>query len=257
MLVEGKSRIVKPKAILAFRRKLIIRAILYLDICLLPLKIEWIFFFGLFCPFRATPMAYGSSQARGWIGVVATGLHQSQSNRSLTHWARPRIKLATSRFLVGFVYTEPLWELLNGFLKAGSDKWLYIPRKKTSKCFRVGRRKNCLILGPPPLFKKTNKQKNPDYPIPWSSIQNRKQEKKKKIPTKCPLLIWFHLNDIFFQARLEFASYILATTYCSLPSGDPHIAHLLFVCFHQESTISQFFKETDPCFVRALGICAV
>lgn len=113
------------------------------------------------------------------------------------------------------------------------------------------------FLVPPPLFKKTNKQKNPDYPIPWSSIQNRKQEKKKKIPTKCPLLIWFHLNDIFFQARLEFASYILATTYCSLPSGDPHIAHLLFVCFHQESTISQFFKETDPCFVRALGICAV
>ena len=28
----------------------------------------------------ATPMAYGGSQARGPIGAVATGLHQSHSN---------------------------------------------------------------------------------------------------------------------------------------------------------------------------------
>ena len=32
-----------------------------------------------FCPFRATP-AYGGSQARGLIGVIATGLCQSHSN---------------------------------------------------------------------------------------------------------------------------------------------------------------------------------
>jgi len=28
----------------------------------------------------AAPAAYGGSQARGWIGAVATGLHQSHSN---------------------------------------------------------------------------------------------------------------------------------------------------------------------------------
>ena len=32
----------------------------------------FLFFFGLF---RASPVAYGSSQARGSIGAVATGLH--------------------------------------------------------------------------------------------------------------------------------------------------------------------------------------
>ena len=38
------------------------------------------FFFGLFAFFRATPAAYGGSQARGPIGGVATGLCQSHSN---------------------------------------------------------------------------------------------------------------------------------------------------------------------------------
>ena len=33
-----------------------------------------------FCPFRATPMAYGGSQARGWIRTVAAGLGHSHSN---------------------------------------------------------------------------------------------------------------------------------------------------------------------------------
>ena len=41
------------------------------------------FFFGLF---RAALVAYGSSQARGLIGAVATGLSQSHSNtRSELH----------------------------------------------------------------------------------------------------------------------------------------------------------------------------
>ena len=38
------------------------------------------FFFCLFAFFRATPEAYGCSQARGLIGAVATGLHQSHGN---------------------------------------------------------------------------------------------------------------------------------------------------------------------------------
>ena len=33
-----------------------------------------------FCLFRATPIAYGGSQARGQIGAIADGPHHSHSN---------------------------------------------------------------------------------------------------------------------------------------------------------------------------------
>ena len=39
----------------------------------------------VFCLFRATPAAYGGSQARGLIGAVATGLHHSHSNARSSH----------------------------------------------------------------------------------------------------------------------------------------------------------------------------
>ena len=43
-------------------------------------------FFFLFAFSRAAPTAYGGSQARGLIGVVAASLHQSYSNtRSELH----------------------------------------------------------------------------------------------------------------------------------------------------------------------------
>ena len=38
------------------------------------------FFFWLFAIYWAAPTAYGGSQARGLIGAIATGLHQSHSN---------------------------------------------------------------------------------------------------------------------------------------------------------------------------------
>ena len=38
------------------------------------------FFFFFFCLFRAAPVAYGGSQARGRISVVATGLYHSHTN---------------------------------------------------------------------------------------------------------------------------------------------------------------------------------
>ena len=48
-----------------------------------------VFCFGLvfiFCPFRASPTAYGGSQARALIRAVAAGLRQSHSNvRSELH----------------------------------------------------------------------------------------------------------------------------------------------------------------------------
>ena len=74
----------------------------------------------LFLLFRATPTASGSSQARGPIGATASGLYHSHSNvrselswtyttacsntESLTHWARPGIKPATSWFLVKILF---------------------------------------------------------------------------------------------------------------------------------------------------------
>ena len=84
-------------------------------------------FWGLFSFFffRATPVAYGGSKARGQTGVTAAGLQHSsssiisatyttaQSNAgSLTHWLRPGNKPATSWFLAGFVFAAPQWELL-------------------------------------------------------------------------------------------------------------------------------------------------
>ena len=38
------------------------------------------YFYFMFCLFRATPVAYGGSQARGRIGAVAACLHHSHSN---------------------------------------------------------------------------------------------------------------------------------------------------------------------------------
>ena len=42
-----------------------------------------VFCFCLFAFFRATPVAYGASQARGLIRAVATVIHQSHSNALL------------------------------------------------------------------------------------------------------------------------------------------------------------------------------
>ena len=41
---------------------------------------QFTFSFFVFCPFRATPVAYGGSQARGLIEAVAAGLCHSHSN---------------------------------------------------------------------------------------------------------------------------------------------------------------------------------
>ena len=40
----------------------------------------FIFTFYFFCFFRAAPVAYGGSQAKGLIGAIATGLRHSHSN---------------------------------------------------------------------------------------------------------------------------------------------------------------------------------
>ena len=80
-----------------------------------------LFFFFLF---RAAPMAYGSSQARDLIEAEPGGLEKHRiwamsatytmthgNSRSLTHWVRPGIKPMSSWTLLGFITTEPWWEL--------------------------------------------------------------------------------------------------------------------------------------------------
>ena len=74
--------------------------------------------FGLF---SAKPMAYGSSQARGWIRAVAYSLQPQPcqvqatsvtyitahgNTRSLIHWVRPGIKPASSWILVVLVLSH-------------------------------------------------------------------------------------------------------------------------------------------------------
>ena len=80
------------------------------------ITITWIpFFFFL----RATPSAYGNSQARSQIWAAAAGLHWIHSNAiSLTHWMKLGIKPASSWILVVLVTAEPQWEhprILLGF----------------------------------------------------------------------------------------------------------------------------------------------
>ena len=69
------------------------------------LNYEFNFFF-FFLLFRAAPPAYGDSQARGPIGVLAAG-HSHSHTGSLTHWERPGIKPKISWFLVRFISDAP------------------------------------------------------------------------------------------------------------------------------------------------------
>ena len=78
--------------------------------------------------FRAMPMAYGNSQARGQIGAAVAGLHHSHSNSESKPHLQPTPQLMTtldplssdqgqgsnptsSWILVGFVSTAPQWQL--------------------------------------------------------------------------------------------------------------------------------------------------
>ena len=87
----------------------------------------FIYLFFVFCPFRATPMAYGGSQARGsnrsyscqptpqqhQIRALSATYTTAHSNaRSATHEARPGIEPTTSWFPGGFISAVPLQELL-------------------------------------------------------------------------------------------------------------------------------------------------
>ena len=90
--------------------------------------------FYLFIYFRATPVAYVSSQVRGRVGAVAASLNHSHSNTesnmhlqptpqlmainagSLTYRARSVIEPAYSSMLVRFISSEPQQDLLHVIL---------------------------------------------------------------------------------------------------------------------------------------------
>ena len=54
------------------------------------------FFIFIFWLFRAAPMAYGSSQAMGWVGAAAAGLCHSHSNSRSKPHLRPTLQLTAT-----------------------------------------------------------------------------------------------------------------------------------------------------------------
>ena len=60
---------------------------------------DFFFFFWSFCLFKAAPTAYGSSQARGLIGAVASSLHHSYSNRGSKLHLGPTLQLTAAQDL--------------------------------------------------------------------------------------------------------------------------------------------------------------
>ena len=65
----------------------------FLSIFILCGHFIYFYFVFIYLLFRASSMAYGSSQARGWIGAAATGLHHSHSNAGSELHLRPTPQL--------------------------------------------------------------------------------------------------------------------------------------------------------------------
>ena len=60
-------------------------------------SVNFFLFFCLFSFFRASPTAYGVSQARGLIGAVAAGLHYRHSNSRSKLYLQPTPQLMATR----------------------------------------------------------------------------------------------------------------------------------------------------------------
>ena len=128
--------IILPKYILLSFMSFLIDPLLLITLCQIKCWLHRDITFLLFSLlFRAAPRAYGSSQARGQIGIRAASLYHSHSNvgsepccslhhssgnaRYLTYWVRPGIKSASSWILVRFVSAvvqQELWDIIFFYL---------------------------------------------------------------------------------------------------------------------------------------------
>ena len=114
-------------------------------------------FFLCFSLYTVTPVTYGSPQARGRIGSIATRLHHSHSHwqhqiratsaiyttahgstRSLTHWMRPGIKPASS---------QTLCQVLNLLSHSRSSKVLHFQHCCCAHWQQSGGRKEWCMKG--------------------------------------------------------------------------------------------------------------
>ena len=69
-------------------------------------------------------MGYVSSQAKGWIRAGSIGIHHSHSNnRTLSHWVKLGIKLASSWILVGFLTKWTTTETPYHMVRYRGKKW--------------------------------------------------------------------------------------------------------------------------------------
>ena len=66
-----------------------------------PANLSFMLFLSFFF-FKGHTTAYGSSQARGWMGIVAAGLHHSHSNNT-----RFKLCLQTTPQLMTMLYPQP------------------------------------------------------------------------------------------------------------------------------------------------------
>ena len=97
------------------------------------MQMNIILFIYLFLVFRATPVTYGSSLARGQVGAIPAGLHHSHTNEGSKPHVRPTPQLTAMPDtqpteqgqgsnlrphvyqLLRFVTAEPQWELPNEY----------------------------------------------------------------------------------------------------------------------------------------------
>lgn len=127
------------------------------------------------------------------------------------------IQLAETR-LIGSVFLETIycinWQCTLAYFWTQLSTWIGTMVRKIDHLFRTEGRMPCKVS---PL--------GSDSPQ-WYFLHRQ--------DWNLPLLLWWRAG--------------------SSDQWRSHCPHPPFVCFQQEFAISQFFRETAPCFVRGLGV---
>ena len=108
------------------------------------------FFIFIFLPFRATLLAYGSSQVKGWIGATATSLHHSYTGSKLLMWPVPQLMTMPDRICIlmdtsqvpyhwatmGMPQSPVLFGVaVHSALQRGMTVWLVPARRYKQQCW--------------------------------------------------------------------------------------------------------------------------